>query len=403
MIEILEPFLDTATKNKIIYPIIINEISYQLYLEFKFSHLAELNTNIDAIVVMLSSIAICNNWKITSKFPIDNVLYNNLLNLPKSYKKYYTKHTSLLSMLPIDQLNLILDMPTRHITNNYNGLNAKVTPISMGIDSLHTILLNKQDLTHIIYINGMDLSNLDPTFYNKINMVSKKYTKPLIVVNSNFKELILSLKIKTSNNTIIDMHGTNYGVFISGAMLLASCYPLGVKKLYFSGTCNRNFPCLIGDHYDIIKYFNSSEYNTYINETERIKKIDYIVKNDEPLIKDIRVCNLAPRKKSANCSKCRKCMVTILYFYMLGYYDKLNNTFSVPNKHIIDKNVFTLLRGSNTSLSSIYFNKVYKAWLKLYLINNKSLNRVINNYTGNFINEDYYLYYHTTLFKRMHM
>jgi len=391
MIEILTPFLDNITKHKIIYPIIINGISYQLYLQYNFSSPVELNTNIDAIVIMLSSIAICNKWKITSKLPIDTLLYDNLIGLPNSYKKYYKKHTGLLSMLSIDELNLILDMPTC-TRNNNKGLNANITPISMGIDSLHTILLNKDDLDHIIYINELDLSNKDPEFYNKINMVSNKYNKKLIIVNSNFKNLILSLKINTTDNNIITMHGTNYGVFTSDAILLASCYPIGIKKLYFSGFGSKSFPCLMGQHTDINKYFNSSEFITINNETERIKKIDYIVKNDKTLIKDIRVCNNMPTKKCNNCSKCGKCMKTILYFYMLGYYNTLNNTFLLPRISIIKKYLIKIHKYPHAVLSDIYFNKVYEGWLKLYLQNTmKPLTNIINDYTGDFINEDYHL------------
>lgn len=393
MIEILEPFLDKVETNKIIYPITIDETTYEFYIQYDFLKKIELNTNIDAIVIMLSSLAICNKWKIKSSLPIDKVLYNNLLNLPSTYKKYHKKHTSMLGMVAIDELNLILDIPTCNRSTNSKGLNANITPISMGIDSLHTILLNKDELSHIIYINNMDLSNKDPKFYDKINIVSNKYNKPLIVANSNFKKVILSLKSKESTaNNIIKLPGINYGVFTSDAILLASCYPLGIKQLYFSGFGNKNFPCLMGQHSEINKYFNSNEFITSNNETERIKKIDFIVKSDETLIKYIRVCNEWPDKKCANCSKCRKCMITMLYFYILGYYEKLKNTFLITDDSIIEENLLTIHKGTDKGLSTIYFDKIYETFLNLYLENNrKPLNNIINNYNSDFINEDYHL------------
>lgn len=382
MIEILDPFLDKKYSNKIVYPVIVDNTRYEFYIQYACPKI-KLNMNIDAIVIMFSSIAICNKWKITSKLPIDKVLYDNLLNLPNTYKKYHKKHTSLLGMVSIDELNLILDMPTCDRTNDDNkGLNVNITPITMGIDSLHTILTNRNELSHIIYVNDMDLSNKCPKFYNKIYFVSKRYNKQLIVANSNFKKTMSSLKV----------HGTNYGVFTGDSILLASCYPLGLKKLYLSGFGCKNFPCLSGQHSDINKYFNSNEFTTCNNETERIKKIDFIVKTDEEIIKHMRVCNEWTDAKCDNCSKCNKCVRTMLYFYMLGYYDKITNTFLILDETIMKDKLITLHKVSNPGLASVYYNKIYEEFLNLYMQNNmQPLNCIINDYVGDFVNEDYHL------------
>jgi len=241
----------------------------------------------------------------------------------------------------------------------------------MGVDSLHTILFNKDVLTHLIYINNMDLSNTIPHFNKLLQKVSKKYDKKLIIANSNFKQMTMSLKLK--NN--ISMPGINYAVFTSDAILLASCYPLGLKKMYFSGFGSKKFPCLMGQHSEINKYFNSSEF--------------VCINNDKEIIKYIRVCNDPATTKYANCSKCRKCITTIMYFYMLGYYDVLKNSFLLPRKEKI-KNY--LVPREETKLSSIYFNKIFEEYVKLYNANQcNSLNNIIENYSGDFINDNYFL------------
>jgi hypothetical protein len=410
MIEILQPVLDNNISNKIIYPVRIDRKLYEFYIHYDVPYTLDLNMNIDCIVVMLTSIAICNKWKIVSKLSIDEKLYNNLMQLPNTYKKYHSKHTSLLSMVKYEELNLVLEMPKcnrssskkelrREIRNKnesgtprlnpegkgYVGLRAKITSLSMGVDSLHTILFNKHALSHLIYINNMDLSNTIPHFNKLLQKVSNKYDKKLIIANSNFKQMTMSLKLNNS----ISMPGTNYAVFTSDAILLASSYPLGLKKMYFSGFGSKNFPCLMGQHSEINKYFNSSEFVCIANEVERVRKINFIVKNDEEIIKHIRVCNDPTTTKCANCSKCRKCITTIMYFYILGYYDILKDSFLLPSKEKIKNH---LVPYEESKLSSVYFNKIFEEYVKLYNANQcNSLNNIIENYSGDFINDNYFL------------
>jgi hypothetical protein len=153
----------------------------------------------------------------------------------------------------------------------------------------------------------------------------------------------------------------------------------------------------MGQHSDINKYFNSNEFTTCNNETERIKKIDFIVKTDEEIIKHMRVCNEWTDAKCDNCSKCSKCIRTMLYFYMLGYYDKITNAFLILDETIMKDKLITIHKVNNPRLSTVYFNKIYEEWLNLYMRNNmQSLNGIINDYVGDFTNEDYHLSPSTT-------
>lgn len=388
MIEILEPYLDLTDLNKIIYPIIIQNTKYDFYIHYDISEELDLNLDIDCIVVMLSSVAICNNWKIKSNLSIDEKLYKNLKELPNTYKKYHSKHTSLMSMIKYEEINLILDIPTSN-KKIKKGLCAKISPVSMGIDSLQNILLNKNELTHLIYINKMDLSNNIDKFNDLINFISNRYNKQLIIANSNFKQMMASLKLND-----IQMPGTNYAVFTSDAMLLASCYPLGIEHVYFSGFGCENFPCLMGQHSDVNKYFNSNEFTSTNNITNRIQKIDFITDKDIDIIKYIRVCNdNLINKKYLNCSKCRKCVVTMFYFYMLGYYKELKDTFLLPSEDEMKIQLNNINKtDGNIGLSSKYFNKIYNEYLKVYnKNNNKSIKNIIKNCSGDFINEEFNL------------
>jgi hypothetical protein len=75
---------------------------------------------------------------------------------------------------------------------------------------------------------------------------------------------------------------------------------------------------------------------------------------------------------------------------MLGYYDILKETFILPEQKIIEENLQIFHKNVEKPLSTIYFDKIYEQILNLYNNNNmKSLNNIIDNYNGDFINEDY--------------
>ena len=107
----------------------------------------------------------------------------------------------------------------------------------------------------------------------------------------------------------------------------------------------------------------------------------------------MRVCNNNSYKYS-NCSKCRKCIITMLYFTLLGHFDKLKDTFLLPDKDGLDYLLlnYHIDKQENSNLSTLYYNKIYEGFLKLYISNNcNPLTNIIENYTGDFENEDYIL------------
>ena len=373
MIKILEPYINNS--NSIVYPVIINDKDLTFNISYNNITPKKLNLNIDGIVIMLSSIAICNNLKIHSTLPIDKTLYNNLQNLPdfyKQFKKEFNKN--------FENNKLILDLPTVDRVNNYN---LRITPISMGIDSLHTIISNRKNLDNIIYIDGLDLSNCFNFTKHNISKISRKLNIPLIYSFSDFKKKIRELKLG----------GTNYGVFNVNSIILACCYPLGINSLYFSGAGHDTFPCLIGEHYELLKYYTSEQYKLFHNNALRIKKIYDLREFSRKLFKIIRVCNDDYNNNHINCGKCGKCLVTMLYMHILGYRYEITKMFLHDNYRLIENNLFSFHKAKKLWLSSTYYAKIYKEIIDLYISNkNKSLENIINQYHGKFKNEDFYLY-----------
>jgi len=369
MIEILEPY---NGENFIRYPVIINEKKHIFEIKYNTEIL---NNDIDGIVAMLAPIAICNRWRITSKLPIDKLLYDNLLNIPFVYRKFYNQNANQLGNLQKERISLKLDLPKIVRDSSYRK---NITPISLGVDSMHTIDVNKKDLTHLIYINHFDTSTNIKIFPQLVELIALKYKKELIIAESNFLSVLNSLKLP----------GTNFHIFLSDAILFASCYPLGIKNLYFSGF-GGDIPCLISQNSEVTQFFNSNVTKIVQNQTLRIKKLKYLAENTLAMT-TLRVCNedyISKNKGILNCSKCKKCSRTLVYLYMLG---RINDatTFEKVDDNYLEyylENHFQSKEYPRT-VASTYYDKIFLNILKLYK-ENGNLND-LDNYDFIFIGEE---------------
>jgi hypothetical protein len=391
MIEILKPKI---LNNIINYPIKINNILYTFNICYT-NYNGKLNTNIDGIVIMMISIAICNKWKIKSLLPIDSLLYDNLLNIVNVYKKYYHKHF-ILNNITKDDLELILDMPK--LNRIKNNTNIKIAPISLGVDSLYTMLSNIDDITHLIHIINLDASWNIKNFNNNIIIFCKKYDKNLIIAQSNFKEIFSKLKN-------LKIMGTDYGVFTSDIILTASLYALSPECIYYSGF-GKDIPCIMAQLNEINKNFKGNEFDSICNDILRIKKIKYILQKDSDILYFLRVCNddLNDNKNNKlkivingniyytgifNCGKCGKCTRTYTYLYMLNYHDKIK-TFEKFNDKIngnyLDYYMINVYNKPNKILASTYYDMIFMNILKIYKDNNNNLD-IIDNYDLVFEND----------------
>ncbi len=351
MIEILEPIKDN---NKLTYPIIINNKLYNFDIEYDSSEIS-LNSDIDGIVCLMVSLAICNKWTITSKLPIDSKLYDNLQNIVNLYKKYHHKHTYLLSHITKDELNLVLDLPIVQRDKCNSGI--KTSSFSMGIDSVHTILKHSE-ITHIVYIEDLDIAYHVKNFKKILVEFANKYNKTLINVKTNFKKIFACIR---------DIPGTNYAVFLNDPMIFALIYPLQVEAHYFNGM-GGEIPCIMGQNSVLDKSMEGNNLDIYIDLTPRICKLKYILEKDITLLNKLRYCNEFLKKNNGiiiNCMNCGKCLRTLLYFYMLGYYDKLVNLPEI-NGDFLTYYLNTYYNNPNTLLAYTYYEKIFTKVLEIY-------------------------------------
>ena len=316
MIEIAKPIL---TGSSIEYPVRINQIEYRFTLEIEGR---QITPEIDGLVCMLAPIAILNCLPIKSEEPIDSVLYENLMKLPAIYKKYHHKHTSLMAHLTPEDIKLDLDIP---ICNRPRRQNCSVTSMSLGVDSLCTILQKADTIDTTIHIRGLD-GPLEPFAEINLQYASRILDVPIQFIKTNFKSVMGKLPLK----------GTNYGVFTGDSIFVAAVYPLGASHIIFNGFgCEDSFPCLSGQHPEVNQYFQSAEFTSENVDMARVKKVKYLLDKKPQLLNVLKVCTnmLQPRQLAAkldtngiyydavvNCSNCGKCDKTLLYIWMLGQY-----------------------------------------------------------------------------------
>ena len=377
MIRIARPIVQQSA---IEYPVSIGDRQYRFKVEVE-NATRPLNTNIDGIVCMLVPIAILNNMEIVSDEPIDVDLYDNLMQLPAIYKKYHCRHT-LMSHIRVDDIALRLHVP-RCARAKASG--PSVTSLSLGVDSIYTVLKRSADVDTTVHIRGFD-GPMESFAETNLEYASTVLKKPIQYIKTNIKRLMGKLPLK----------GTNYGVFTGDGIFVAAVYPLCPRTIIFNGFgCDNSdsFPCLSGQHPEINQYFKSGEFASENVDTARAKKIKHIVENT-PLLNVLKVCTrmyepvMMTRvtdgygtyyEAVVNCSECGKCEKTLLYIWMLGLY-KSAITFHLGKpdflSHFENKYVRNPEYKRTRLLSSSFYDMIVDQVIALYKKNGGHLHNL---------------------------
>ncbi len=180
---------------------------------------------------------------------------------------------------------------------------------SGGIDGLSTLMKNKEEITHLVYINGFDFEMLPDEFERATERNRKlisEFGKKLIPVETNFFSFMKHHKIDRP---------LNHGSCLASIALL-----LGFSKIYIPASDTYKRPSPWGSH-PAIDHLWSTEGVQIIHdgaEMTRMDKIDQlIVKQD--LIDKLIVCWFKPNE---NCCTCEKCLRTMIALEIFGVQSK---------------------------------------------------------------------------------
>lgn len=174
-----------------------------------------------------------------------------------------------------------------------------------GVDSFHTLLKNKDKITHLLYVHGYDIPLQETEFRKKVSShlhkVAKKVNKELIEVETNAREFT-------------DYVGATYwGPYFYGPAIASVGLMLaGDVRDFLVPSCQSYADLSPRASHVLLDYLWSTEdFNVIYDgaEASRTEKVAYIAHNN--IVKDhLRVCWQS--NDDYNCSKCEKCLRTMV-------------------------------------------------------------------------------------------
>ena len=249
-----------------------------------------------------------------------------------------------------------------------------------GVDSFYSVLKNKDRISHLIFVYGLDIPldniQLRNTVSESLNNISEELEIPLIEIETNLREF---------TNKFGDWGEHFHGAgLVCIANLLTSVLDTIIIPSSFS--YRQLFPW--GTHPLIDPLWSTELIDVFHDgcKVERIKKVEFISHNKTAL-KSLRVCyvNL---DSAYNCCQCEKCLRTMASLRAVGalkncssFDRELNldslskiSLNSIPSKYFLDENIeYVTRKGTDKDLLSS---------LNKCLIDNNtksSLRNVLNN------------------------
>jgi hypothetical protein len=182
-----------------------------------------------------------------------------------------------------------------------------------GLDSFYTALKHKEEITHLVFVYGFDVSINDLGLRAKVSQslreVSENLHKPLIEVETNLREF---------SDRYVDWD------FYHGAALAAVGHLLSsrLRKLFIASS--RSYADLIplGSH-PLLDPLWSTEAVEFVHdgcEATRMEKAAAIA-SDDIALKHLRVC-WENRGGAYNCGRCEKCLRTMACLRTMGVLEK---------------------------------------------------------------------------------
>lgn len=217
--------------------------------------------------------------------------------------------------------------------------NAVGTGFSAGVDSFYTVLkhLNPEErsykLTHLLIANvgAFTYARTEETqklFYQQVDVLSHAAGElglPLISVNSNFNDFYLDILAEESyvdymySGTPLKIAACVYAMQkLFSIYFIASSFQL---KLFHFSQREHGFAL---DYY--IKLFSTRSLMFYDSgvEVARIEKVEYICKND--IVKKYLSIDVY-----GNCSRCEKCLRTLIELYLLDALEGYEEVFDIAD------------------------------------------------------------------------
>jgi len=177
-----------------------------------------------------------------------------------------------------------------------------------GVDSFYTYLKHKDrndKPSHLILVHGFDIPLNNKIFFkevkNTVEKVAKEEKIKSIIVETNLGEIVEKLLIWDF------AHG---GALAAVALFLRA----NVKQVYIPGAVKNDQLFPYGTHPELDKLWSTRILTVRSDggEYDRIEKVTKVIAKSPLALKYLRVCTQNLKGKY-NCSRCYKCLITMIY------------------------------------------------------------------------------------------
>lgn len=221
--------------------------------------------------------------------PVSSRLIENL----ERYQEIYTRWYPHLRPVAIEAPRRVV---SRARTGNVGCFN------SGGVDSLYSALRHRDEITHFVLCQGLDISLKEGARWDKtveqVGTVAHELGKRLILLETNAKQLTAS---RTDNHA---------------AILVSTASLLGLDTIIVPSSLEESELGIAWGSHPLTDPLLSSDWTAVVyDETEaRTRKLQYIAESKIGL-DQLRVCN---RLSDYNCGTCEKCLRTMATMEAIG-------------------------------------------------------------------------------------
>ncbi len=176
---------------------------------------------------------------------------------------------------------------------------------SGGVDSMFTFLKRRDELTHVVYIQGFDFRVDDASFRTALERNSsfvRAFGREIIPVGTNF-------------NTFGYHHNLSI-LLTQGSALASIAHVVGFPQAYVSSAYSYNQLVPNGSH-PLTDPLWSTEGVEIIHEGAEVRRVDKVLRvaRDPLALANLQVC---AEEVARNCGHCEKCLRTMVPLSLIG-------------------------------------------------------------------------------------
>lgn len=233
--------------------------------------------------------------------PVDPVFSSNLAHARELVRRWHPE-----TMSPI-----AVHTTTPAIRSDRKPADGVGCFFSGGVDSFYSVLEHRDEITHLIFIHGFDI-----TLRNEV--LAERALRALRAAAADLGKTLV--EVRTNLRDLPDHHGLDWLYQSHGSILAHTALLLSdhIGKVYIPASGLRSPDEGHGTHPDLDRLWSSTEVELIHDDVHvvRARKTEVLAANDIAM-RHLRVCWQNTRNEY-NCGRCEKCLRTLVSLRIVG-------------------------------------------------------------------------------------